>query len=195
MLSDLVDTKGLLTTLIILESDYEVKKQKKLGEQLSEMVSQATKITATETHQQEVFQTVPMAEFSWHMMYNSDVKTYLGHIEKFRPHNISVLRSYLSLKRPLEILGAYQVNTIYETTFEQFQFATSLLLQNQKHNLPVEKRPTDLVIARDCYGGYVMILIDLPSRTGAPTAMSLQTILCLPLLGRFCIQLLQPNKW
>ena len=39
MLSELVDTKGLLTTLIILESDYEMKKQKKLEEQLSEMVS------------------------------------------------------------------------------------------------------------------------------------------------------------
>lgn len=61
-----------------------------------------------------------MAEFSWHMIYNSDVKTYLGHIEKSNPHNISVLRSYLSLKRPLEILAAYQVNTIYESTFEQF---------------------------------------------------------------------------
>lgn len=54
------------------------------------------------------------------MIYNSDVKTYLGHIEKSNPHNISVLRSYLSLKRPLEILAAYQVNTIYESTFEQF---------------------------------------------------------------------------
>lgn len=50
LLSDLVDTKGLLTTLIILESDYEVKKQKKLGEQLSEMASQATKVTTMDTH-------------------------------------------------------------------------------------------------------------------------------------------------
>ena len=50
MLSDLVDTKSLLTTLIILESDYEVKKQKKLGEQLSEMASQATKVTTMDTH-------------------------------------------------------------------------------------------------------------------------------------------------
>lgn len=50
MLSELVDTKGLLTTLIILESDYEMKKQKKLEEQLSEMVSQATKVTTMDTH-------------------------------------------------------------------------------------------------------------------------------------------------
>lgn len=50
MLSELVDTKGLLTTLIILESDYEVKKQKKLEEQMSEMASQVTKVTAMDTH-------------------------------------------------------------------------------------------------------------------------------------------------
>lgn len=136
-----------------------------------------------------------MAEFSWHMLYNSDVTTYLGHIEKTHPHNLSVLRSYLSLKRPLEILGAYPVNTIYDCTFEQFQFATSLLLQNQKHNLPVEKHPADFVIARDCYGGYVAILIDLPANTGTLSTTQLQTIFCLPLLGRFCIQLLQQNKW
>ena len=106
MLSELIDIKGLLTTLIVLESDYQMKK-KKVEEQLSEIASQATKITAMDTRQQEFFQTVPMAEFSWHMMYNSDIKTYLEHVEKSHPHNISVLRSYLSLNRPLEILGAY----------------------------------------------------------------------------------------